>query len=48
MAHISTAYSNCNHLYIEEKFYTPTADYEEVLKLISSKDDQTLEDMTSE
>lgn len=48
MAHVSTAYSNCNRLHVEEKFYDPIADYEDVLKLISSKDDQTLQDMTKE
>ncbi|CAH1708590.1 unnamed protein product [Aphis gossypii] len=48
MAHVSTAYSNCNRLHVEEKFYDPIADYEDILKLISSKDDQTLQDMTKE
>lgn len=48
MAYISTAYSNCDRSHVEEKFYTPNADYEEVLKLISSKDDQTLQNMTRE
>lgn len=46
MAHVSTAFSNCNRLYVEEKFYEPTADYEEVLKLVADNDDQTLADMT--
>lgn len=48
MAHVSTAYSNCNRLYVEEKFYDPTKNYEDVLELISSKNDQELEDMTPE
>lgn len=48
MAHVSTAYSNCNRLHVDEKFYDPIANYEDVIKLVSSKDDKTLEDMTSE
>lgn len=48
MAHVSTAYSNCNRLHVEEKFYDPSRDYEDVLKLVSSNDDQTLEKMTPE
>lgn len=48
MAHVSTAYSNCNQLLVEEKFYDPKSDYEDVLKLVSSQDDETLEKMTNE
>lgn len=48
MAHVSTAYSNCNRLHVEEKFYNPAKDYEDILKLVASKDDQTLQDMTPE
>lgn len=48
MAHVSTAYSNCNRLYVEEKFYDPIKNYEDVLELISSKNDQELQDMTPE
>ncbi|VVC44679.1 Hypothetical protein CINCED_3A006734 [Cinara cedri] len=47
MTHVSTAYSNCNRLVVDEQFYDPAADYEDVLKLIASTDDQTLETMTS-
>lgn len=45
---MSTAFSNCNRMHIEEKFYDPTADYEDVLKLVASKDDETLQKMTNE
>lgn len=48
MAHISTAYANCNRLVVDEQFYDPVVDYEDVLKLIDSTDDQTLDNMTSE
>ncbi|XP_025206497.1 fatty acyl-CoA reductase wat-like [Melanaphis sacchari] len=48
LAHISTAFSNCNRLYIDEKFYEPNVDYIDILKLISSNDDQTLQNMTKE
>jgi len=34
-------------MHIDEQFYDPTADYNDVLKLISSTDDKTLNDMTS-
>ncbi|XP_001946873.2 fatty acyl-CoA reductase wat [Acyrthosiphon pisum] len=47
IAHISTAFSNCNRLHVDEKFYDPIADYKDVLKLVSSTDDQTLHGMTS-
>ncbi|XP_050422306.1 fatty acyl-CoA reductase wat-like [Adelges cooleyi] len=46
LAHVSTAFANCNRLLVEEKFYEPIANFEDVLELVSSKDDQTLQDMT--
>jgi len=34
-------------MHIDEQFYDPIADYNDVLKLISSADDETLHSMTS-
>lgn len=34
-------------MHIDEQFYDPIADYNDVLKLISSTDDETLHSMTS-
>lgn len=48
MAHVSTAFANCNRLQVDEKFYDPIAKYEDVIELVASKDDQTLQDMTKE
>ncbi|XP_050540840.1 fatty acyl-CoA reductase wat-like isoform X2 [Daktulosphaira vitifoliae] len=47
LAHISTAFSNCTRLYVEEKFYDSSVNYKDILELISTKDDQTLQDMTN-
>jgi fatty acyl-CoA reductase len=46
MAHVSTAYANCNRSQVDEQFYDPISDYEDILKLVASTDDQALQDMT--
>lgn len=46
MIHVSTAFANCNHLHIEEKFYDLPHTYEEILHLLKSKDDPELDAMT--
>ena len=44
--HISTAYSNCPHKVIEERFYEPNLKYTEVRDLVNSLDDDTLSVLT--
>lgn len=44
--HVSTAFANCNHLHIEERFYDMPRSYEEILQLLKSKDDSELEALT--
>jgi alcohol-forming fatty acyl-CoA reductase len=40
--HISTAYSNCPRMEIEEKFYPPPVDYRECIKLAENCDNHVL------
>lgn len=46
IVHVSTAFANCNHLHIEEKFYNLPTSYEEIIQLLKSKDDAELEALT--
>ncbi|XP_075231059.1 fatty acyl-CoA reductase wat-like [Lycorma delicatula] len=48
MVHVSTAFANCNKLYIEEKFYEAPIRYENLLRLTKTKDDDELDKMTPE
>lgn len=44
--HVSTAFANCNHLHIEERFYKMHTKYTEVLQLVKTKDDAELDALT--
>ncbi|XP_046659931.1 fatty acyl-CoA reductase wat-like [Homalodisca vitripennis] len=44
--HVSTAFANCNHLHIEERFYDMPTSYEEIIQLLKSKDDAELDALT--
>lgn len=45
--YVSTAYANCVHDKIEEKFYTPPYDYNGVISLVTTaNDDKKLEAIT--
>lgn len=44
--HVSTAYSNCIHMCIEEKFYEPTIEPDKLINLVETMDDSLLEDIT--
>lgn len=45
--YVSTAFANCVHDKIEEKFYDPPYDYNGVISLVTScKDDKKLEKIT--
>lgn len=48
MSYISTAFANCDKQVVEEKFYKPNVDYEDILKMVSTTDDQKLQEMTGE
>jgi fatty acyl-CoA reductase len=44
--HVSTAFSNCVHSHIEERFYTPPMKSETFLGLVDDLDDNTLQAIT--
>lgn len=45
--YVSTAYANCVHSKIEEKFYKPPYSYDGVISLVASaNDDEKLEQIT--
>ncbi|KAJ3618778.1 hypothetical protein MTP99_005590 [Tenebrio molitor] len=44
--HVSTAFSNCVHSHIEERFYTPPMKPENLLALVDDLDDHTLQAIT--
>lgn len=46
--HISTAYANCHHLTIEEKFYEPSITGVNSIKLTECLDEKTLDAITPE
>lgn len=46
VVHVSTAYANCTHKYIEEKFYPTSMDTHKLISLIDSTDDKLLETIT--
>lgn len=46
MVYMSTAYSNCNKEFIEEKFYPPHLSGENAIKLLNCLDEQTLDDIS--
>lgn len=48
LVHVSTAYANCNHLNIEEKFYEPTISGFNSIKLSECLDEKTLDAITPE
>ncbi|XP_066585304.1 fatty acyl-CoA reductase wat-like [Prorops nasuta] len=44
--HVSTAYANCPHETIEEKFYEPPIDPDKLISLMECMDDKLVEDVT--
>ncbi|RZF48915.1 hypothetical protein LSTR_LSTR003295 [Laodelphax striatellus] len=48
MVHVSTAFANCNKLYIEEKFYSTPISYEDIMQMTKTKDDEELDKLTPE
>ncbi|KAF7379305.1 hypothetical protein HZH68_017150 [Vespula germanica] len=44
--HVSTAYANCPHNTIEEKFYDPPMDADKFIDLLDSIDQKLLDDIT--
>lgn len=46
--HVSTAYANCNHTVVEERFYKTPLTGDSSLKLAEVLDDATLDKMTPE
>lgn len=48
LVHISTAYANCHHLTIEEKFYEPLLSGVNSIKLSECLDEKTLDALTPE
>ncbi|CAH1381643.1 unnamed protein product [Tenebrio molitor] len=44
--HVSTAFSNCVHSHIEERFYTPPMKSKNLLALVDDLDDNTLQAIT--
>ncbi|XP_054282498.1 fatty acyl-CoA reductase wat-like [Macrosteles quadrilineatus] len=46
MVHVSTAFANCNHLHIEERFYDMPTSYEDLSQLLKTKDEAELEALT--
>ncbi|XP_058793398.1 fatty acyl-CoA reductase wat-like [Phymastichus coffea] len=44
--HVSTAYSNCNRMHIDEKFYDPPLSGDNAIKLVQSLDDKKLDSIT--
>lgn len=45
---MSTAYANCNHTQIDEKFYKGALTGENAIKLAEALDEKTLDEMTPE
>lgn len=46
--HVSTAYANCNQLYIDEKFYDPPISGDGLIKLGEIVDDRMMDNLTPE
>lgn len=46
--HVSTAYANCNHREINERFYKPHISGENAIKLAEAVDEETLDAITGE
>ncbi|XP_046837355.1 fatty acyl-CoA reductase wat-like isoform X2 [Vespa crabro] len=46
VVHVSTAYSNCFHIPLEEKFYDPPIDPDELINLVNCINEKLLDDIT--
>lgn len=46
LVHVSTAYSNCPLKAIEERFYEPPIETDELIKLVNTTPKEELEEMT--
>ncbi|XP_046837351.1 fatty acyl-CoA reductase wat-like isoform X2 [Vespa crabro] len=46
VVHVSTAYSNCFHIPLEEKFYDPPIDPDKLINLVNSINEKLLDDIT--
>ncbi|XP_035741476.1 fatty acyl-CoA reductase wat-like [Vespa mandarinia] len=48
VVHVSTAYANCFHIPLEEKFYDPPIDSDKLINLVNCLNEKLLDDITPE